>query len=154
MYITCSPITRHLNGTKAVGYVSLRYTILANHHLACYLGVICTRSVEIIHKVIAIILAAIYVLILTGNFEYYSGFNNAQGVINGLDMPHKADRGVAVIYFLAGFSCYSLMFPEHASNKFSPRVGGLQEKILQPSFWLVVGYFCMLTFFIVLEVFK
>jgi hypothetical protein len=27
-------------GHVTVGYVSLRYTILANHYLACYLGVI------------------------------------------------------------------------------------------------------------------
>jgi len=34
-------------GHVTVGYVSLRYTILANHYLACYLGVGMTPIVKL-----------------------------------------------------------------------------------------------------------
>ena len=99
-------------------------------------------------------MAVVYLMIFTGQFEYYSGFNNAQNTISNVRVPYKATQGMSAIYFLAGFSFYCLMFPEHASHKFSPKVGGLKERLLKSKFWIVVGYFCMFTLFLTLEVFK
>lgn len=106
-----------------------------------------------VHKCIAVILALFYLLVFTGNIEYYTGFTLAQNTAHNTPM-HKASSGIAYIYFLAGASCYCLLFPQKMAERLSPRVGGLKEILLTANFWLIVGYFGAVVSLVVFEVFK
>ncbi|NQZ25028.1 MAG: hypothetical protein HRT55_01775 [Colwellia sp.] len=109
-----------------------------------------------IHRIVAISLIFIFLLIFTGKFEYYSGFNTSQAAVSEFDSEVSEDAagGILYVYLIAAFSCYCLLFPNSVSEKLSPRTGNMQTLLLKDDFWLIVGYFSVAVTFLVLEAFR
>ena len=107
-----------------------------------------------IHRFIGLVLAVVYLLLFSGNLDWFQGFNNSAAVVAEGSPVSKAHRGISTVYWLAFMSCYCLIFPRNVSMSMSPRTGLLQERILKSGFFVFFGYFFTLVTFLILGVFE
>ncbi|RYV01466.1 hypothetical protein SOPP22_13840 [Shewanella sp. OPT22] len=106
-----------------------------------------------LNRLIAILLLCLYLLIFTGQFEYYKGFKEATAAIGTVDIG-RINSGIIYFYLYAIMSLLFIAFPDVAAEKLSPRTKKFSEIVIKPVIWVYLGYFIAIIIFWYLEAFR
>ena len=109
------------------------------------------------HKIIGILIGLIFIVIFTGNTNWFPEFFQVKDLIsdpNSTYIPPKASTGIFACYLTSVFSVYFIMFPVHAADLISPKSSITNSPVLSRSIFLIFGYFLVGITFGILGIYK
>ena len=85
-----------------------------------------------IHRLAGIAWLMYFLLILNGEVPTFHGVTEAFQ-LQGSQGPLRSARGLNWILLISFSASYFLIFPTHAADRLSPRVGPMRQKLLRES---------------------
>ena len=104
-----------------------------------------------LHRLAGITLGILFILIYTGNVDWFSNFNQSVSEALGSDLEISyytgggvvSKEGVIYLFLPAIFSVFFLLFPSLSARLFSPK-DMYNQPMLSRGFWFIPGYFMAL----------
>ncbi len=106
-----------------------------------------------IHRIIGILLALFFISVITGNSNFFQGFQDLSRAINGV-MGAKVIRGRSYVYLAMFAACYCLIFNSYLVKKWNPWRPFKVSDTYPTSFFIFFGYFWTMVSFFLLSIYE